>query len=60
MSWRCTHCTKRQIVTIEGKRFVYCPLRKFYPNPRFIEAWGCDEYEDSQLHLFEEERRKGK
>lgn len=37
---------------------IYCQVKKYYPNPRFIEAWGCDDYEDSQLYLFEEERRK--
>ena len=45
---------------IQDRLLVYCPIRKQYPSPRFIEAWGCDNYEDRQLHLFKEERRKDK
>ena len=60
MIFRCKHCTHRLNTTIEGKPMVYCPIRKYFPNPRFVEAWGCDEYEDEQLKLFDEERRKDK
>lgn len=60
MSWRCKHCVNAQWVTINDKRLIYCPSRKLYPNPKFIEAWGCNDFEDTQLKLFEEERRKDK
>lgn len=39
---------------------IYCPIRKYYPSPKFVEAWGCDEYKDEQLTLFNEERRTKK
>ena len=60
MSWRCKHCIHSKMHRIQDRLLVYCPIRKQYPSPRFIEAWGCDDYEDRQLHLFEEERRKDK
>ena len=56
MSWRCRHCTNKQIVSIEGKLFVYCNKRENFPSPRFVEAWGCDDYEDQQLDLFYKEK----
>lgn len=61
MSYRCKHCTNSQCCTIEGVRMLYClKQHRYCPSPRFIEAWGCDDYEDRQLSLFQEERRKEK
>ena len=58
MSFRCKHCLHHQMCTLEGKRFVYCLKQHRYPNLKFVEAWGCDNFEDEQLHLFKEERKK--
>ena len=54
-SFKCERCLNKQVCYIEGKRYIYCPILKRYPSPRFIEAWGCDNFKDSQLNLFGEE-----
>ncbi len=54
MNFKCKGCTKSQVHRIQDRIFYYCPLRHQYPSPRFIEAWGCDDYESSQLDLFKE------
>ena len=55
MGFRCVHCSHRLNTGIQDKVLIYCPLRKMYPSPNFIKAWGCDQYEDEQLKLFKEE-----
>lgn len=61
MSYRCKHCFNGQRCVIEDVIIWYCNKQHRYcPPPRFIEAWGCDDYEDRQLKLFNEERRKAK
>ena len=58
MSYKCKHCMNSQRVTIEGVEMWYCNKNHRYcPSPAFINAWGCDNYEDRQLTLFNEERR---
>lgn len=59
VDYRCTHCKYGQRCIIEGKEIWYCIAHSRYcPAPLFVQAWGCDEYEDIQLKLFIEERRK--
>lgn len=58
MSYRCTHCVHGQRYTYgDGKSIWYCGAHERYcPSPLFVEAWGCNEYEDIQLKLFNEEK----
>lgn len=62
MSYKCKHCVHGQRCTYgDGKVIWYCNAHKRYcPTPLFVEAWGCAEYEDTQLKLFQEERRTKK
>ena len=61
MSYRCKHCTKSIRCIVQDTPMLYCVAHKQYcPTPAFVEAWGCDEFEDTQLTLFNEERRKKK
>ena len=59
MSWRCKHCIHGLRCTAgDGISMMYCQAHERYcPSPKFVEAWGCAEYEDRQLTLFKEERR---
>ena len=59
MSFKCKHCTHSQVHRIQDKTFYYCPIRKNYPSPLFISAWGCDKFEDTQLKLEYEEKEHG-
>lgn len=56
--WRCKHCTHGQRCTAQnGIVMWYCTAHHRYcPSPSFVEAWGCNEYENTQLDLFEERR----
>lgn len=58
MGYRCKHCTHGLRCVIQDKPIWYCSAqKKWCPSPLFIEAWGCDNFEDIQLTLFKEERR---
>ena len=61
MGYRCKHCVYGQRCVIEGKDIYYCTAHnKYCPSPLFVEAYGCNEYEDTQLKLFNEERGRNK
>ena len=53
--WRCRHCIHKEYVNFNGRSMVFCRKRNNYPSPKFIEAWGCDDYVDNSLDLFREE-----
>lgn len=55
MSYRCKHCLNGKGILINGIKIIYCEKRSFHPSPNFIKAYGCDDYEDSQLSLFKKE-----
>ena len=59
MSYRCKHCVHGHRCTYgDGKSIMYCNAHERYcQSPLFVEAWGCNEFEDTQLKLFQEERR---
>ena len=54
MKFRCRDCKNHQTHLYGSVKMIYCPLRRYYPSPMFIEAWGCGEYEPEQLSLFDE------
>lgn len=56
MSWKCSHCMKKEVRVNNGIRIIYCTCNKFFPNPNYIKFYGCDYYEDEQLKLFNEEK----
>lgn len=56
MSWKCKHCMNHSTAIVQNKVMVFCSKKNQFPSPLFIKAWGCDDYEDSQLHLFKEEK----
>lgn len=53
--WRCRHCIHKEYVRVYDHSIVFCRKRNNYPNPAFVEGWGCDDYEDDSLNLLREE-----
>ena len=53
--WKCKHCKHSIGCTIGEKRLMYCTKSHYYPSPRFITAWGCNDFEkaDEQLNIFD-------
>ena len=54
--FRCKHCKNHMGCLVNEKVYIYCIKRHWYPSPKFVEAWGCDDYEkeSEQLSLFAE------
>ena len=52
--WRCKHCIHHQVCYVEGVKMLYCLKQDRYcPPPKFVEPWGCGDYVEDQLKLFE-------
>ena len=61
IKYRCKTCIHSRRCRVQDAVMYYCTAHKRYcPSPLFVEAWGCGEYEDIQLQLELEERRKDK
>ena len=55
MKWKESKCSKcHYCARTQFNNLKFCRKRKYYPDPEFINFWGCDDFKEKYIDLLEE------